>query len=259
MGWQEAGIAWSGRALDWAYLMEPLFAPAYEALGTALELESTHALLDVGCGAGRGLQRYAPSCATVAGVDAAEGLLSIARSRVPNADLRQGSMTSLPWADATFDAITGVNSFMYADDGGLAEAFRVLKPGGRLGIGFWADPMDFGWAMGALGKAIAPYVGPENTHTPLAYSEPEVASGLLAAAGFTITNSGSVACVSEFPDADTAYRALASTGMVYPLVQNNAEDDLRHDSMKRLEELNSSTSGIRMAASLGWLIARRAD
>ena len=32
MGWQEAGIAWSSRARDWAYFMEPLFLPLYEQL-----------------------------------------------------------------------------------------------------------------------------------------------------------------------------------------------------------------------------------
>lgn len=171
MGWEEAGVAWSDRAVDWAYLMEPLFTPVYDTLGSALALKSTDSLLDIGCGGGRALMGYTRQCAQVAGIDAADGLLSIARLRVPQADLRHGSLTELPWPDGAFDAVTGVNSFVYADDGGLSEAFRVLKPGGRLGIGFWSDPMDFGWAMGALGDALSPYVGPASTNTPLAMSE----------------------------------------------------------------------------------------
>ena len=47
MGWEEAGVAWSDRAVDWAYLMEPLFTPVYDALTKSLDLKSTDALLDV--------------------------------------------------------------------------------------------------------------------------------------------------------------------------------------------------------------------
>ena len=119
MGWEEVGIAWSDRAVDWAYLMEPLFTPVYDTLGASLELESTQSLLDVGCGGGRALRGYARRCDQVAGIDAAEGLLSIARLRAPQADLRQGSLTELPWPDDGFHAVTAVNSLVFADDGGF--------------------------------------------------------------------------------------------------------------------------------------------
>jgi SAM-dependent methyltransferase len=257
MGWEEAGVAWSVRAVDWAYLMEPLFTPVYDALARSLDLKSTDSLLDIGCGGGRALQGYAQRCSGVAGIDAADGLLSIARLRVTGADLRHGSLTELPWPDGTFDAVTGVNSFVYADDGGLSEAFRVLKPGGRLGIGFWSDPMDFGPCMAALGKALEPYVGPPSANTPFAMSEPGAARALLAKAGFEVLNSGSVRCVSEFPDAETAYRGLASAGTIYPLVEADAEAALRADCLEYLDSCWTGEAGIRMNASLGWVIAQR--
>ena len=259
MGWQEAGIAWSDRAVDWAYLMEPLFTPVYETLVRSLDLEATGSLLDIGCGAGRALQSYESQASRVAGIDAAAGLLDIARLRVPKADLRHGSLTELPWPHESFDAVTGVNSFVYADDGGLAEAFRVLKPGGRLGIGFWVDPMDFVFCMTALGKALGPYVGPASTNTPLAMSESGTAKALLATAGFDVLDSGTVHCVSEFPDAETAYRGLASTGMIYPIVQDDAETDLRDEVMDDLRSRCTATHGIRMNASIGWLTAERSS
>ena len=51
MGWQEAGIAWSARARDWAYFMEPVFLPLYEQLAVALDVGPGTNVLDVGCGA----------------------------------------------------------------------------------------------------------------------------------------------------------------------------------------------------------------
>jgi hypothetical protein len=63
--------------------------------------------------------------------------------------------------------------------------------------------------------------------------------------------------VSEFADAETAYRGLASTGMIHPIVQADAETDLRAEVMGDLHSRYSVAEGIRMKASIGWLIARR--
>jgi ubiquinone/menaquinone biosynthesis C-methylase UbiE len=117
--------------------MEPLFLPLYEQLAVALDVGPGTHLLDVGCGAGLGLHRYSGRGADVVGVDAAVGLLTIAKCRVPSAELHHASLTNMPLADSSFDAVTGVNSFVYADDGGLREAHRVLRPGGSLALGFW--------------------------------------------------------------------------------------------------------------------------
>lgn len=257
MGWQEAGVAWSARSRDWAYLMEPLFLPVYEQLAVALDVRAGTKVLDVGCGAGLALQHYAQRGAHVVGVDASTGLLTIAGSRVPSAELHHGSLTDLPLEDSSFDVATGVNSFVYADDGGLSEAHRVLRPGGKLALGFWTDPLDFGWAMAALGEALAPHVDAADTHTPLRMSEAGAAAGLLADAGFHVLDSGTVTSVSEFPDAEVAYRALASTGMMYPLTQTGDEAALRASSMEVLSAQEHPDVGIRMDAAFGWVVAQR--
>lgn len=80
---------------------------------------------------------------------------------------------------------------------------------------------------------------------------------MLAAAGFEITESGAVSAVSEFADVDIAYRALASTGMIYPVTQAGEEDALRERCLDVLRTQNSEESGIRMSATFGWLVARR--
>jgi SAM-dependent methyltransferase len=257
MGWQDAGVAWGSRARDWAYLMEPLFVPLYERLAEAGVVGPGTDVLDVGCGAGLALRHYAQRGARVVGVDAAEGLLTIARSRVPSAELHHASLTDLPLADAAFDTVTGVNSFVYVDDGGLREAHRVLRPGGCLALGYWTDPLDFGWAMAALGEALAPLADEADPHTPLRMSEPGVAAGMLADAGFEVRDSGTVRSVSEFPDAEVAYRALASTGMMYPLTESGGEVGLRASCLEVLKEQQHPGTGVRMEAAFGWLVARR--
>ena len=108
------GQLWSVRADDWAGIQERQVAPAYEAALNALRVGPSTRLLDAGCGAGMFMRLAADRGADVHGLDASEGLLAHARSRVPGAPLLQGELEQLPYEDASFDVVTGFNSFQYA-------------------------------------------------------------------------------------------------------------------------------------------------
>jgi ubiquinone/menaquinone biosynthesis C-methylase UbiE len=91
-------------------------------------------LLDTGGGAGMFLRLAADRGAEVHGLDASQGLLAHARGRVPGAPLVEGELEQLPYADASFDVVTGFNSFQYAARPAvaLAKARRVARPGGHV-------------------------------------------------------------------------------------------------------------------------------
>src|SRR5436309_138580 len=112
------GPLWGAAAHDWSELAEPDQRPFYEAAFDAIGVGTGTNLLDVGCGAGLALLLAEKRGATVAGLDAAEGLLAVARERVPAGDLRHGDIEMLPFADASFDAVTAFNSVQYAADPG---------------------------------------------------------------------------------------------------------------------------------------------
>src|SRR5689334_7732017 len=136
MDWQQAGRAWGARSVDWAYLFEPYARPANEVVFDHLRVGSGLRLLDIACGSGLALQLAARKGAAVAGLDASEALVAIARARIPNADLRVGDMFALPFPDASFDAATSFNGIWKGCEAALSEARRVLVPGGRLGLTF---------------------------------------------------------------------------------------------------------------------------
>jgi len=79
----------------------------------------------------------------LAGVDASERALAEARERLsqlgPRARLVYGAADALPFAAGSFDAVTCNGVVKYLDDGALsgllAEALRVLVPGGVLALG----------------------------------------------------------------------------------------------------------------------------
>lgn len=96
-------------------------------------------ILDAGCGRGDALLACAQRGAAVAGIDyssAAVGLTREALTGFPDADVRQGDVTSLPWDDATFDGALFDDVIEHIEpaqaEAAMRELRRVLKPGGRL-------------------------------------------------------------------------------------------------------------------------------
>jgi len=88
-------------------------------------------ILDVGCGTGANLQMLA-NFGAAEGVDVSSGALDFCRARGLS-KVKQGAAEALPYEDASFDLVTGLDVVEHLDDdiAGLGEMRRVLRPGGR--------------------------------------------------------------------------------------------------------------------------------
>lgn len=91
-------------------------------------------VLDVGCGTGVYLRRFAAAGLDAVGVEPAPGMIEVARRENPTLRVEQGVATLLPFEDASMDAVTSIEVFRYlhAEDieRSLSEIARVLRPGG---------------------------------------------------------------------------------------------------------------------------------
>jgi SAM-dependent methyltransferase len=148
------------------------------ALGfTAAGLPAKPAILDAGCGTGGlllQLQRRLPG-ARLSGVDFAPLACELARERCgPAIDIKQGSITALPFADESFDGVVSADVVCQVDDEALAlrEFFRVLRPGGVAVINMPA----YAWMWSYHDEAVA---------NKRRYARGELAR-LVRAAGFAI-------------------------------------------------------------------------
>ena len=108
----------------------------------ALGAQPGESIVDVGCGPGfyvAELLEEVGSEGSVLGIDPAEAMLALAAKRCEghsNASFAQADASSLPTADASYDAVLSVQVMEYVPDVGAAleEIRRVLRPGGRLVI-----------------------------------------------------------------------------------------------------------------------------
>jgi ArsR family transcriptional regulator len=137
-----AADAWfAAHAPDWdrersLYVAESAVEAAIVA---ALGGDGLGALLDIGTGTGRMIELLGADATAALGIDRSPEMLRLARGRIEGAGLahgsvRRGDMYALPADDGGFDTVVMHQVLHFADDPAavIAEASRVLAPGGRL-------------------------------------------------------------------------------------------------------------------------------
>ena len=135
--------AFSDTADDYAATMAPALVPVAAEVVRRARLEPGERVLDAGTGTGIGAAAALAAGCGVTGVDAAPGMLAIARRSVPGATFVEADFAALPFDDGGFDAVIAVHALHFAADavGALVEWRRVTRPGGRLSIS-WPGPWE---------------------------------------------------------------------------------------------------------------------
>ncbi len=143
MNHEEVGRLWNENADAWTKLARAGYDVYRDYLNTPAFFEMLPdvdglAGLDIGCGEGHNTRLLARRGARVTAVDIAENFIKHARESEDKEplgiDYRVASAVELPFPDGTFDFATGFMSFMDIPetDRVVAEAYRILKPGGFL-------------------------------------------------------------------------------------------------------------------------------
>jgi len=145
------------------------------AIGRLLPIRGIDNLLDIGTGTGRMLELLGPRAARGLGIDLSREMLAIARAHLDRAGLahcrvRQADLYRLPFADGAFDVATihQVLHFLDRPAAAVAEAGRVLEPGGRLLIADFAPHREEG-------------LRDEHAHRRLGFADAEIEAWLARA------------------------------------------------------------------------------
>lgn len=136
------------------------FVPAAEALVAACDIGVGDRVLDIAAGDGNVAVAAAGTGARVTAVDFAPSLLDAGRARTAalGLDVRweEADAEALPYADAAFDAAASAFGLMFAPrpEVAIAEAFRVVRPGGVVGLTAWTPDGFTGQVTALMGEYL---------------------------------------------------------------------------------------------------------
>ncbi|MBI3783404.1 MAG: metalloregulator ArsR/SmtB family transcription factor [Deltaproteobacteria bacterium] len=127
----------SSAAGQWDRMRRELFGDRFDLLALAALLDESWTVGDLGCGTGQVTTTLAPFVRRVIAVDSSRAMMQALRRRLngsTNVEVRHGRLQALPIDDAELDAAVSCLVLHHLPDppAVLAEAARVLRPGGRL-------------------------------------------------------------------------------------------------------------------------------
>lgn len=222
------GDLWGQAPSDWALLQEPKHEPLFKSMLNAAGVGKGTRFFDAGCGGGGASLLAAQRGAQVSGLDAAAGLLEIAREKVPSGDFRVGDLEALPFGNDAFDVVIAANSIQYTEDRvtALRELGRVCAPAGRVAVGLFGSPekVAFRHILQAVRDALPE---PPPGDGPFGLSVPGKLEGLIEEAGLKVITSGEVNCPFSYPDLETFWRANVSAGPLQGVMRVIGEERLK--------------------------------
>jgi SAM-dependent methyltransferase len=157
-------------------------------------------LLDVGCGTGESRSIYIEHCRRYTGVDLSGAAVAIAAKRFPRSKWLVADAARLPFPEARFDLVAFSSVLHHIPDfrPALAEAMRVLRPGGRV---FAFDPNLLHPAMALFRWPKSPLYNPEGVSPNERPLLPRRLRGVFRSAGLVDVRQR---CQGDIP-----YRAVA--------------------------------------------------
>jgi ubiquinone/menaquinone biosynthesis C-methylase UbiE len=159
---QRQQLAWASG--DFAVVAARMVLVA-EQLCDIADLHAGWRVLDVATGSGNAAIAAARLGCSVVGIDYVPALLEHGRLRAAaeglEVELLEGDAESLPFADASFDAVTSVFGSMFAPDHAktAAELLRVCRPGGTIALASWTPDGFIGELFRTVGAHVPPPAG----------------------------------------------------------------------------------------------------
>jgi SAM-dependent methyltransferase len=231
------GNLWSAAPHYWSKFFEPFFAPLYKKVLEQIHVNENTNLLDAGCGSGLFSYMASSAKAQVTGMDAAPGLLAMARLRNPKSTFLEEDLEVLPFASESFNLVVGFNSFQYAGNftSALTEATRVLEKGGKLVIGIWDKPelSDATNILKAISTLLPP--PPPGTPGPFALSEDGKIEEICKEVGLKMISKTQVPCPFMYYTLSDAVKSFLGTGPAAAAMKNADEITVMQTISKALK------------------------
>lgn len=210
-GWQRA-------AAYYQHTFGTLTLQSGEALLDAAGVRAGTRLLDVATGPGYVAAAAAVRGAAVVGVDFSPAMVERARGLHPGLEFLEGDAEALAFAAAEFGAVVMNFGLLHLarPEAAIAEAHRVLIPGGKYAFTVWARPEEavgFGVVLRAMEQHGRSDVGLPHGPPFFRFSDAGEARTALVEAGFVDPQIRKLPLVWRLPSADMLFEAALHGGV----------------------------------------------
>jgi SAM-dependent methyltransferase len=209
---------WEKAAEYYVDAFAPLTRQTAEPLLDAVGAQAGTRVLDVACGPGFITAAAAARGANVTGLDFASAMIEYAQHTHPGVSFRIGDAQKLPFDAASKDAVVMNFGLLHLarPDQAIAEAHRVLVPGGRYGFTIWAGPEDavgFGMVLKAVESFGRTDVGLPEGPPFFRFSSVAECQRVMELTGFTDTQVQKLPLTWTLPSADAVFDAVSRGGV----------------------------------------------
>lgn len=252
---------WESISEEYHMAFGQLTTQAVEPLLDAVRVKRGMTFLDIACGPGYLAATAAKRGAVVLGLDFSAAMVARAKELHAGVEFREGDAEALPMGSGLFEAAAMNFGILHLGrpDAAIAEAYRVLRSGGRFAFSAWAPPQEtigFGIVLRAVELHGEPRIELPEGPPFFRFSDREECARSLIAAGFTEPKVTRVAQHWRLPPGDGLFRVMKDStvrtaGLLRaqkPTVLNKIRDAMRG-------ELETYTRGEAVEVPMPALIA----
>jgi SAM-dependent methyltransferase len=235
----------------------PTLGPAF---ADAAGVTSTGRALDVGCGPG-GMTSVLVDrlgAAAVAGIDPSDRFVQACRDRHPGVDVRRGVAEHLPYPDDSFDVSLAclVVGFMTDPEAGVREMRRVTRPGGSVGLCFWAS--DWMPLLSTFWRAVGDLRPMEPGEANRFGRRQGEIAGLLERTGCSDVVESSISGTASYDDFEDWWSSFTGGAGPVGALQETLTEAERTEVRRRSRELLGDPSGPFTLQAWSWCAVGRA-
>lgn len=243
----KAGVRDSWELGDYRVIAESTL-PAAQALLDACAVSAGQELLDVAAGNGNLALLAAREGAAVVASDLTPGMVALGQARTEaegyDVEWCVADVEQLPFDDARFDCCASVFGAMFAPRPELAaaEMFRVVRPGGTVGLASWA-PDGFQGRVFAAGNKYVPM--PEGVPVPALWGDEDTARERLSGLASSIAFEHHF-IRHEFDSVDGWFDFVRNAGPSQKRMESVSDEvraAMREDLLALIDEFNQADDG----------------
>ncbi len=202
------------RASDYVELFASASDQAIGSLLDAVAAGPDRRALDLCCGQGNVSEALLNRGCQVIGVDFSPAMLAFARQRAPKATFIEADAQNLPFENVEFNIVVSNLGICHVPDQprALAEARRVLRPGGKFAMTVWCGPDSspcFAAVYGAVKAHGHPGVSAPSGPDFHQFARRDTAVELLSVAGFSETEVAVVDCAWDLEAPEDLFEIYA--------------------------------------------------